>query len=205
MLELVSAITVTVALVYIAFVVARKKRRSKLIEAVGYKSTDFQKEKAELNTSDLSDFLQLPLKIRKGHSKDNGEVRFLLVDVTTIMARGPYSGPSQVTYFIVCTSQSKIPDFTLRAKRFLETSFELRGSTTLDDAGSVVLWGDDSAVEFLANRNPELVAMLRARTDLVIRGVKGQLIVWSSSGHVPNRQIQEYLRFLELHCHGLTR
>lgn len=204
MFELFSAIAVAVILLYAVVILLRKKRRAKLIEDLEYEKIDLRMGKVNLNSADLSDFLQLPLKIRKGFSKNYDKGRFLVSDLTTIMARGAYSGPSQVTYFIFCPSDGEIPDFTLRSKRFLETSFELRGSITLDDAGRIVLWGEDSAVKFLADRNPELVAMLQERTDLVVRGVKGKLVVWVAGGYVSNRRIQDYLRFLEVHCYNVN-
>ena len=184
--------------IYLTFVIYRKRIRVGVLRSFEYRVGDISVAHATLKSKDLNDFMLRPILFRKGYMKSiSGRGCFSILDLTCLVLRGAYSGPTQVTYFVVQLDNVIVPDFILRRKRSLETSYEMKGSKVVDENANILIWADDSAGEFFDKNGVLLTSLLLSNEKIVMKGVKNNLVFWSEEGFIRNRDLEGYISRLE--------
>ncbi len=204
MLNIVILISIIIFSLYFFFLKIRRDKRVRILSSVDFNEGSFDEINPGFKINDLADFLLLPIKLKRGYKKLTNDACFFLLDATSIVARGPYSGPTQTTYFIAKFNNLKVPDFKLRSKRLFETSMELANSKFIDENKKIVIWSENDGFDFVNNSQYSLGQAIFSNKELVIKGVNGCLVFWHTQGsYVSNSKVVEFILNMETVCKKL--
>ena len=195
MIFIVIFLSSAVFLLYAFLKYRSRKARDGILGELGYFPCRVKNEVPSFDAEMISDFLSRGICLSSSRRKDinNGVLYFL--DVLSVFGRGAYSGPSHVSCLLFKPA-FHAPDFKLRAARLLETKYELRGSSIIDESKKLHLWGDFQAESFIAS-NRALSELLGRDAHLCLNVEGGCMLLWSLEGFFRNHELESYLSTFE--------
>ena len=195
MMFIVISLSIVVLLPYFFLKYRSKKVRDSILGDLGYSPCRVKHEVPSFDAKRVSDFLSRGVCLSNSRKKyvNNGVLYFL--DVLSVFGRGAYSGPSHVSCLLF-KPVFNVPDFKLRTARLLETKYELRGSSIIDESQKLHFWGDSRAESFIAS-NRSLSELLGRDPQLCLKVEDGCMLLWSIDGFFRNHELKSYLSTFE--------